>query len=424
MSSVPGIEPNITNNLVSTGGVPGRAIGLVGHRDMADVNVSASARAYDGTSKGTIYNYSSLSDWLDLLGTITTPTWVEGDQNDDDIVSAITPHSEKDSLLYALQLIYDADPSANVYAAILDGDADPIVDNDTTSLPTGASDALDDLLKYDDIGYVVIAGIDPVTQGKTHAETATNSTSPAYNKPRFYVTGIDLFKIWDTSAKEPPLSASDLSDWSGVKSDYGLVLAYVGNHDWNFATIGDDNTRQIGGQLVAAFLASWLASQKESAGVSFSANGLGATKFTVAHGDTTSINYIFSLNELNEAISDGWIITRFSQNSYVFAKGVTFASTTGTSWSLYPHRSITNFLHKQLADNLLQFLGKQQTSANLAAAQKLAEGILGDAVSRQFISSFNVRVKPHPTEVDAIIIEVEFVTVKPINKIYLNITVS
>ena len=156
-----------------------------------------------------------------------------------------------------------------------------------------------------------------------------------------------------------------------------------------------------------------------------SANALDSTRFTVEFGDTTSIPYIFSLTEINEGITDGWIITRFSQNSWVFAKGINYISAAGTSWLLYPHRSITNFIHKSLADNLVQFLGRQQTQANLAAAQKLAEGILGDAVSRSYIGAVNsVRVKPHLTEVDAIIIEVEFVTVKPINKIYLNITVS
>ena len=169
-------------------------------------------------------------------------------------------------------------------------------------------------------------------------------------------------------------------------------------------------------------LAGFLTSQKESAGVTFSANALGSTRFTPSDTDNTSIPYPFSLTEINEAIGDGWLITRFEQNTFVFAKGISYIAAAGTSWSLYPHRSITNFLHKSLADNLQQFLGRQQTQANLAAAQKLAEGILGDAVARNYISDVNsVRVKPHLTEVDAITAEVEFITIKPINKIYLNI---
>lgn len=47
-----------------------------------------------------------------------------------------------------------------------------------------------------------------------------------------------------------------------------------------------------------------------------------------------------------------------------------------------------------------------------------------DAIARLYLSSFNISVKPHITEVDAITVEVEFVTIKPINKIYLNLTVS
>jgi len=439
MSNVPGIVPNILNNLVSTGAAPARAVAIIGHRDTADSNFTdiGGQLVYDGTDKGIIYNFSSLGDWIGLLGLTSSADsdFVDGDQDDASVTIAITPHSKANSLLYALALAYLANPSLNVYAAILDGAADPIASNDTAALPLGVSDALADLLLYDDIGYVVLAGIDPKAEVKTHVETATNSTSPAYNMPRFYVTGMDMFKVWDgleQSGSGAPLDATNdllnvtTYDWTVAKSDFGLTINYIGNHDYDFAIIGDDQgTRQIGGQLSAAYVAGFLASQKESAGVTFSANALGSTRYTVESGDPTSIPYIFSLNEINEAIGDGWLITRFSQNTFVFAKGVNYIAAAGTSWSLYPHRSITNFVHKSLADNLMQFLGRQQTQANLAAAQKLAEGILGDAVARRYISTVNsVRVKPHATEVDAIVVEVEFVTVKPINKIYLNITVS
>lgn len=437
MSNVPGIVPNILNNLVSAGAPPARAVAIIGHRDTADGNFPADTLFYDtdivGDNTGIIYNFASLGDWLTLLGSISSPAFVTGVQDDANTTAAITPNSPKNSLLYALALAYLANPSLNVYAGILDGDTAGFVSDDTTTLTTGAQLALNDLFLYDDIGYVVLAGFDPVAAGKSHAETATNSTSPAYNMPRFYVTGLDLFKVFDgvtyASAGKPLDATNDLANvgagWTAAKSDFGLSINYIGNHDHDFTVIGDANSRQIGGQLAAAYVAGFLATQKESAGVTFSANALGSTRFTPSDTDDTSIPYPFSLNEINEAIGDGWLITRFAQNTFVFAKGINYISASGTSWSLYPHRSITNFLHKSLADNLQQFLGRQQTQANLIAAQKLAEGILGDAVSRSYISDINsVRVRAHPTEVDAIIAEVEFITVKPINKIYLNITVS
>ena len=439
MSNVPGIVPNILNNLVSAGAPPARAVAIIGHRDTQDANFPSDTLFYDtdvpGDNTGIIYNFASLGDWLNLLGSISSASGFEdGVQDDGSITAAITPHSPKDSLLYALALAYLANPSLNVYVGILDGDGvNGFVGNDTTTLTAGATDALTDLFLYDDIGYVVLARFDPVTAGKSHAETATNSTSPAYNMPRFYVTGLDLFKVFDgvtyAGAGKPLDATNDLANvgaaWIAAKSDFGLSINYIGNHDHDFTVIGDTTLRQIGGQLAAAYVAGFLATQKESAGITFSANSLGSTRFTPSDTDDTSIPYPFSLNEINEAIGDGWLITRFAQNTFVFAKGINYISAAGTSWSLYPHRSITNFLHKTLADNLQQFLGRQQTQANLMAAQKLAEGILGDAVSRSYISDVNsVRVKPHPTEVDAIIAEVEFITIKPINKIYLNITVS
>ncbi len=433
MSNVPGIVPNILNNLVSTGASPARAVAIIGHRDTADGNFPASTLVYTGAvgQKGIIYNFQSLGDWITLLGEITTSDFLIGRHDDDASVGARTPHSPANSLLYALALAYLANPSLNVYCGVLDGGNNPIAD-DTTVLPTGADDALEDLFLYDDIGYVVLAGIDPVAEGTTHVETATNSTSPPYNMPRQYVAGLDLFTLFDSvtyNLNGKPLHADDLTNasatWVNAKSDYGLSMNYVGNHDYNFSVIGDNQTLQIGGQLAAAYLAGFLATQKESAGVTFSSNKLGATKYTPALADDTSIPYPFSLGEINQAIIEGCIITRFAQNSWVFAKGVNYIGAAGTAWSLYPHRSITNFVHKSLADNLMQFLGRQQTQANLNAAQKLAEGILGDAVARNYISTVNsVSVKSHPTEVDAIIAEVEFLTIKPINKIYLNITVS
>jgi hypothetical protein len=440
MSNVPGIVPNILNNLVSAGASPARAVAIIGHRDIADNNYTAigGQLSYGGSpyTKGVIYNFSTLGDWIGLLGTVDATDFVKGNHDDNSAIAAVTPHSPKNSLLYALALAYLANSDLNVYAAIIDGSdatGDPFSSNDTTAVATGMTDALTDLLLYDDIGYVVLAGVDPVAAGTTHVETATNSTSPPYNMPRQYITGLDLFKAFDgvtyTNAGAPLDATNDLANvgagWITAKSDYGLTMAYIGNHDYNFGVIGDDITYQVGGQLCAAFVAGYLATQKESAGLTFSTNALGSTRFTPAIDDYTSIAYPFSLTEINEAIGDGWLITRFAQNSFVFAKGVNYIGASGTAWSLYPHRSITNFVHKSLADNLMQFLGRQQTQANLAAAQKLAEGILGDAVARSYISTVNsVRVKPHATEVDAITIEVEFTTIKPINKIYLNITVS
>lgn len=433
MSYIPGIVPNILNNLVSAGASPARAVAIIGHRNTADTNFPATTLYYDGTNKGVIYNFQSLGDWLGLLGEIDTSDFIKGNHDDNSSIAAITPHSPSNSLLYALALAYLANPSLNVYVAVLDGANQGFVSNDTTSLTSGASDALNDLFLYDDIGYVVLAGFDPVAAGKTHAETATNSTSPAYNMPRFYVTGLDLFKVFDgvtySLAGAPLDVTNDLANvgaaWTAAKSDYGLTISYIGNHDYNFSVIGDNQTLQIGGQLAAAYVAGFLATQKETTSVTFSSNALGGTKFTPAKDDYTSIPYVFSLSEVNEAISDGWLITRYTQNNYVFAKGVNYVSTNGVSWSLYPHRSITNAVYKSLADNLMQFLSRQQTQANLNAAQKLAEGILGDATARNYISAVNsVSVSEHPTIVDAIIVEAEFYTVKPINKIYLNITVS
>ena len=123
MSNVPGIVPNILNNLVSAGASPARAVAIIGHRDTEDGNFPDDTLFYGGDpySKGVIYNFQSLGDWLTLLGQIDTTDFQIGNQDDNDTLAAVTPHSQANSLLYALALAYLANPSLNVYAGVIDG---------------------------------------------------------------------------------------------------------------------------------------------------------------------------------------------------------------------------------------------------------------------------------------------------------------
>ena len=213
-----------------------------------------------------------------------------------------------------------------------------------------------------------------------------------------------------------------------MKSDQGLVLTYVGNHLYKFNTINDSTNEagsvMIGGQFAAAYLAGVLSAQNPNFPLTNYPNGLGANYWTdgTAGANWTAKVYHFTVSELNEALGDGWILTRFVNNSNVFAKGITY--TAKPEWSLYPVREITNYLHKALATGLRQYIGGLNTAATITAANRLAEGILNDAVARRLITSYSVAIKNHPSEVDAIKVEASFVTVKPINKIYLDITVS
>jgi hypothetical protein len=424
MSNTPGIYPSVTNLLVSTQAVPTKAIGLVGHRDLADPNASSTIRPYSATTRGEIYTYTSFSDWLSLLGTITTPDFVNGVEDDGVSTAAITPHSPKNNLLYSLALIYAAAPSAKVRVAVIDGNSNGITANNTTAVTAGTSSALSDLLVYNDIGAVVISNIDPVTDGKSHVETAANQLT--YNSPRFYVTGIDLFKAWDGvtySGAGSPLDASnDLSAWSGVQSDYGLVISHVGNYKYNFASIGDNTTRQIGGQLYAAFLAGLIVNNPDNYTMTNSANGLGETVFVDSSGNT--VKYIFSETEVEEAINGGWTISKFDGTAYVLAKGITYASSAGSSWQIFTIRAVTNYVQKVLATNLRQFVGKLQTASSLSSAQKMAEGLMSEAVIKNYITDFSIKVSSHSTELDAIVVQAEFTPIRPINKIYLNMQVS
>jgi hypothetical protein len=429
MSVVPGIFVNTQNNLVSGGSPPAREIGIIGHS--SDPQSLLVDKFFTGSVDGEVFKFGTFGDAVALLadtdGSIDGLGWNDGDVDDGGATPAITPFDSKDNLIRAIELIYTGG-SPIVHACVLDGVVAPLTGTD--SLPAGAQRALDKLLLQENIGYVLLANLDPLAAGVTHAHTASDPAK-VYNSPRFYTTGMDLFKAWDgvttVGAGEPLDATNDLSTWSGIKSDKGLALAYLGNHDFNFSVVPSEDTVQIGGQLAAAYLAGRLSGLLPNAPLTFLPNALGKNVF-VNRADVTvpknSVDYIFDPQlEMPESLGAGWISTRFVNNEHVLSKGITFTSV--PAWDLYPHRSVTNFIHKSLVQNLRAFLGELQTSANIMGAQALTEAILADARARLFISSFQTpEVRPNELTVDAIDVSVTFVTTKPINQININMTVS
>lgn len=419
MSVVPGIETETINSLVPVQGAPVNAIALIGHLGTtkpAGVRMFTDAPAADGD----VLEFASLTDALDTLGgQCDGAGWVAG--SPDSGGGAITPYDSKDNLLRCLDLIYAGNSGAKVYVCVLDGDGDPL--SGTDSLPAGADRALTVLNDYQDIAFVILANIDPVAAGVSHAEGAASKDNP-YNSPRFYCVGMDQFKLWDTTngngSSTGGITQSDFSTWTTEQSALGLVLNYFGNHVYDFSRVVDstvdaDVVVEIGGQLAAAWMAGMLSAQADNFGVT-NFPALGVPWYNGG-------KYIYKTKtELNNIIAEGYITTRFNNNSYILAKGVTFTSK--ESWRLYPHRQITNGIHKQLAINLFEFLGEPQTTGLFIGAQQQTEQILGEKQASKFISAFAATVKPDPVEVDAIKVDASFTTVKPVNLIKLTLTVS
>jgi hypothetical protein len=415
MSTLPGVSVTSTNVLVSSQGVPPMAIALIGH---VGATLPGTVRKFTSSVDGDVLSYTNLSDAITGLGGRCDGTgWVPGVP--DAGSGATSPRDSKDNLLRSLDLVYYANSGAKVYCCVLDGVGTPLTG--TSSIPAGAQRALDVLLNYQDIGYVILCNINPISAGKSHAEAAASANS-TYNSPRFYVTGIDLFTVWDATnngGAALPLNSADLSFLSTHKSAEGLVMNYIGNHQFDFTNSvnSTDTTKvivEIGGQLTAAWLAGVLSAQLAN----FSITNYPA----LAPSRYNGFPYIFKETELVDAIAGGFIITRYKNNSYVLTKGVTFSSVTG--WMLYSHRQITNVLHKAMTINLDQFIGKPKTTSLLVAAKVLLDSILGEAKEALLISEYTTSVKDHPSQVDAIQAKIFFVTVKPVNKIFITFMVS
>jgi len=404
-TNIPGTRTLTKNTLISSVGIPGNAIALIGN-----TQESTNVTRYTGATPepGQIYTVSSFTEVVDLIGGLAG-TWSPGN-------ATTGPFDGTENLLRAAELIYTANPSAKVYLAPLAGSI-----SSTTALSAGSTSALGDLLIFEDIGFFHFANIDPIAAGTAHAETAASSAEP-YNSPRFYVTGIDMNSVDNggPNALDDGLSVADLATWtSAAASSLGLCLSYVGNHNYTFTTgPSGEGEVEIGGQYVAAYLCGLLSRSSSNFAISYAANGFGKVKFNGA-------DWLHNKTELDTIIGAGWLMSRYVQGSYAYAKGVTL--NTDSSWDLYTHRQITNTVHKTIVANLVQFLSKPQTPGLYAGAKLIVEGIMTDMIIRQYVNGTNppqVDVVPHATEVDAIIVRVQFSTIKPVHRIYLELTVG
>lgn len=421
MSALPGIITNVTNNIVAPTGSPGNTIVVIGHVD------GLPATSYwTPDQKGLIYQFQSLSDFQSQFGNIdiSTNPFVNGAKATVS-TAAIPPYDKRNSVMRILDIIYFVNLTADVAVFPIDPDyggasANELTD-DLSVIPQGMSEALEEALFYFNVFGIILAGLEPVLLGKQHCELAADN-SGLYNSPRFYFTGVDLFSAWDdftTPGRTQPLSVDDISEWNAVKSDLGLVMNYIGNHLYNFRVVnGTEPALEIGGQLVAGFIAGLATLNSPAFSFTRATNALGSV---VYGGD----NLIFRPSELLVAQNDGWLITRFVQNTYVINKGITYASTTGQNFSLYPVRAVANYMFKALVILLTPYLEQMQTSTVFVSAKAQIDQALQNARDANFIlSNYSSKVVSDSNQIDAIDAEVSFEVIKPINTVKLNITVS
>jgi hypothetical protein len=416
MSNIPGISVQTLNTVVSIEPAPSNAILVIGH---VGATLPATVKPFSATTNGHILTFTSLSDALTQLGGRCDGTgWVAGAK--DAGFGSVSPYDSKDNLLRALDLIYTANPSALVHAAVLDGVASPLTG--TTALPDGAQRAMDTLLEYIDGRYIHIANVNPVAGGKSHAETSASPLEP-YNSPRFYVTGMDLYRVWDATnndGAQPPLTATQLAFMSTIKSADGLVLNCLGNFIHDFSNVVDsidetDVVVEIGGQIWSAWYAGVLSTNSPG----FTSNGYPALSIPVFHGEPYHFEW---KTEANAAVGEGFIVTRFIDNAYEIIKGVTYSSDPG--WSILTHRAVTNLMQLLIALQLRQFLKHRLTAGTLISVNFVLDALLREATETELITDTFGRVREHPEIVDALDVQFGFRTIKPVNKIFVTMVVS
>lgn len=99
--------------------------------------------------------------------------------------------------------------------------------------------------------------------------------------------------------------------------------------------------------------------------------------------------------------------------------------TSESEYSLYAVREVANYLFKRLVLALTPYLKEMQTTEVYLSAKSSMDTVLSLASRNEYIKNNYVSVvSPDSDEIDAIVADVEFETIKPISTIKLNIVVK
>lgn len=338
------------------------AIGIVGHMasgiktgaDGTETVYSGSNLAgsgtwqtFDASLSGLIYEFDSFDQVVNKFGSIPEVSFTSGTFSGTGIDSS--PYDNQYNLIRALELIYLANPSVRTYVGVLDGSGTTAKDGASSA---GVSLVLAELIKYDDISFVVGAGMDFSATFQTHV---TSASSEVNQSERVYVGGTSLGAIFTSGTKSPDLDGTDGEDWSALLDDTGRSVFYATSVNYKYQSdfkTAPSTGYEIGGNQLAAYLAGYLTSIPEQR--SLLRQG---TKFGQKYMGS---NFRWSRAHQTTLVNGAIIHSKTAGGRTTYSRALTYASTS-SAFRRITTRRIVDRVIKEIRATSNTYVGKDNT---------------------------------------------------------------
>lgn len=338
------------------------AIGVVGHmmsgiKTSPDGTVTVYSGAtsgadwdtFDASSVGLVYEFNSFDEVVNKFGSIPEASWNSGTFVEDG--TDTSGYDPKYNLLRSLELIYLANPTVKTFVTVIDGSG---TSASAGSSSAGVSSALGELLKQDEISFVVGAGMDFNSTFQSHATSASSVTNQA---ERIYVGGTALQEVMASGSRTPDLDASsdNDNDWSALLDDSGRSIFTVENILYKFQSDHPDapaNGYEVGGNFYASYLAGYLSSLPESRSLLRLGTGF-AQKYN-------SNNFRWSKSDQTTLVNGSVVHFKTSGGRTTFSRALTYSSSS-SAFRRITTRRITDRVIKELRATSETFVGRENT---------------------------------------------------------------
>lgn len=339
------------------------AIGVVGHmvsgvKTDADGNTTAvsgvsnrspGANQYStfGTGRvGIVYEFNNFGQAVAKLGNVPANTWVAGTYSNDG--ADTSPYDTEHNLIRQLELIYLANPTAKTYVAVLEGTGTSAAAANTDA---GVSDALTELIKYDDISFIVGAGMDFNTTLASHANTASSITNKA---ERIYVGGSSINRCLASGSLSP-----DISDFSALQQSTGRAILSVTNVKYRFQSglvTESAAGQEIGGNFYAGYVAGFLSRLPEQVSMLRQSPGF----LQVYNGN----EFRWSRANQESLVGSGVLTVRSVGGAVRFGRALTYSDQAASEYTKITKRRIVDRVSKELRATADTFIGKVNTASS------------------------------------------------------------
>jgi len=365
------------------------AILVVGNQFTVVSGASITVDDYFSSSnpKGSLIPFSNIVEVKSELGFIDgdvigsgTSTWIDGTFGS---TAGMAGYDSLYNMIRALELIYKANPSAKVYAALLSGSM-----TDPLTKPDGTDEALIESLKYKDIGFIVSAGLEFNSDYVVHCTTAASNVNQA---ERVYVGGVSMNNAFSGSADTQALATFDVSSFVALQETKGRSIAFLGNANYTFSlgwTSGTavEGSVEIGGNMMAAYVAGLLSNLSEKT----SLLGKGVNTFLPVYKGRS---FKWSISELEANYDNSMLSVRFDPTAtiiYHFEKAMTFTPK-ASAWGKITRRRIIDRVTKDVRKTIKAEIGEDNTSARRSTATdrilRLLRGLIGEGMIKNKVSA-------------------------------------